>query len=284
MHRGNDSEGKPTRQTILVVDDTLDLELKKHRLIDHDSTPERLFGRLGNTGIDLIHVTSQEAAVRRLQYMKEQYLDPNGWEPTAPENITVISDYKIQHPGHPDEWGPDILQALAGDKDYRPANLFLMSKSGFRDQDQPKLDAIGAIFSHERISVCRSCTGARRSHDGSILATFSTHLFRQWCNEKFGTEFSLEQYHSPNIAEVERGHVPVEEVIRRVNEDKISHAEAVQLLDERSVSAAFRSRVDAQAAEALPPEKCKTITYGIEGLERMRAFGLFSRGYCPHPR
>jgi phosphoenolpyruvate-protein kinase (PTS system EI component) len=257
------AQEQPPRKCIIVIDDTLDMELKKHGLMEHDQSVSRA---LYQRGLEVIHVSDKAGALHVLKRMKEEYLNPEDdpyYPPFAPEDVTIISDYKIQHPEAEEEWGPDILTAMAADPQYRPANLFLMSKSGFRDQDQPKLDAIGAKYFHTNELFFAVAAQAKNE---ALMEVFSqrstTHVFREWYNNEFGTDLPLDQYRSPNVAEAEKGRIPVSEVIRRVTEDKITHAEAMQLLDDSSIRAAFRSRVDVKAATS---DKSKKIEHGIEG-------------------
>ena len=89
-----------------------------------------------------------------------------------------------------------------------------------------------------------------------------THNFREWCNQQFGTDYALGEYKAVDVKEAEKGRIPVVEVARRLRDKTASHAEAMQMLDNCSVRAAFRQHVD---AKDIAPEDTVAIKYGVEG-------------------
>ena len=250
---------RPVRKVILVIDDTLDIELKKHRLLREDSYINNV---LNHNNLDILHVHNKEEALNALEYLKRDYQN-DGYDPVPPENVTIVSDYKIQQPGRPEEWGPDVLEALSQDPTYKPSTIFLMSKSGFRDEDKPKLEKLGAQYFHTNEFFF---TAAAQQKNEALMEVFSqratTHVFRDWFNKQFDTTLPLTQYRSPNVNEVEKDRLPVDEVVRRIKANEVTHAEAMQLIDEHSVRAAFRSTVDTSGIAGIAHKK---IEHGIEG-------------------
>lgn len=250
-----DEEEKP-RQYILIIDDTLDMELIKHGLISpHDSMHSILNTDGSKVNVSVSHATDKERALRILDAWSQ-----NG---IRPEDATVICDYKLQIPGQPEEWGPDTLAEIAKNPYLKPNKLFLMSKSGFMGEDQHTLDAVGAEYFHANELFYAV---AKTKGDEALQEVFSqrakTSNFRKWCNDNLGMQLKLDEYRSPNVGEAEKGRVPVQEVIERVRSKTATHAEAFDLLDADSVRRAFRSRVDANNAK---PEQTVAMQYGIEG-------------------
>ena len=253
----NDSNTTP-RHIVLVIDDTLDMDLQRQGLLTPTNGMATLLSTDGNPL--LLHCTSLDEAEMTLAVMAEDFRNhaPNA---VAPEQVSVISDYKLVGAQHETLWGPDILTRIAARADYRPGNLFLMSKSGFRGEDQPTLDAIGAQYFHTNEMMYAA---AHRTGREDLMRLYSemtkTSSFREWMNTTFGTELGTGVYAPSTILAAEYGRVPVAEVIRRIEDEKLPHHAGMQLLDTHSVQAAFRSRVNA------PDDTLRaTIAHGIAG-------------------
>src|ERR1700685_4413245 len=91
----DDDDGQPQapKKHVLIIDDTLDMEIKKHRLLrQHDGLHDitRITDN-PSVNVDVSHAEGKEDALQQLKK-----LAGNG---VKPEDVVVISDYKLQVPG-----------------------------------------------------------------------------------------------------------------------------------------------------------------------------------------
>jgi phosphoenolpyruvate-protein kinase (PTS system EI component)/response regulator RpfG family c-di-GMP phosphodiesterase len=238
---------------ILVIDDSLAMDLAGMRV---NSRISSVFYN-GKDSPNVIHVTSEESALSGLQYLdKDTTID------------AVICDYKLEGENGV-SWGPDILARLKSNPQMQNAKFFLMSKSGFRDQDKPKLEAIGAEYFHTNEFFY--AVAHEEQNEGLKVANSQrakTSNFRQWCNENLGKEYPLDVYRSANIKEAERGMIPVNEVMRRAREGgrEFLHSEAFDLLDRDSVQRLMRPHVE---SDSIPEAERVKVGKGVEGPPRV---------------
>lgn len=233
------------RSHILIIDDTLDMDLARQNL----PSPRFIFG----TGINdprVVYVHDQAGALQQLKYWKEDGIRVD----------TVLCDYKLRGESGRDEWGTDTLRIISElPNDLRPESLFLMSKSGFRQEDASALEAIGAQYFHAYELYYAAADTVRDERQKQVTSQrATTNVFRKWCNENLGKNYALEKYISPNVAEAERGSLPFDEVIRRGGQDH----EQLDRLDETSLRRLLQPHV---VNNAVDPQKIMAIGKGIEG-------------------
>lgn len=240
---------KPSRPHILIIDDTLDMDLA--RLDLRGVRVNNIFGTDHDAPI-VEYAHDQASALWVLKHWKDQGITAEA----------VICDYKLEGPAGREEWGPQTLNLIYKQQELRPKKLFLMSKSGFRQEDAAMLDAIGARYFHSyELLYAAADTAGKEGQKQAASQRATTHLFRQWCNETLGKNYALNDYVSPNVEEVERGALPLAEVMARRGNGTQDPA-VFDLLDPVSVRRAMRRHVDDSAVTA--PQRM-AIGKGVEG-------------------
>lgn len=261
------------RPHILIVDDTLDMDINRMELRGVLSGVDEGLGRYEKNSPVVSHAKSREQAEQTLRY----------WKDDGCNVAAVICDYKLHTDDGRDEWGTETLKALH-DSGAAPKTLFLTSKSGFREEDKHKLDAIGAQYMHtyELLYAFAHTAGDERQKQACSQRA-STSNFRQWCNETLGKDYALNKYISPNVAAAERAMLPISEVMKRRKAGAQDPA-IFDMLDATSLRRALRPRVD---DTHMPASERIAIGSGIEGpsVQGRLAFGQddIDRIHAEHP-
>ncbi len=236
---------RPPAELVLIIDDSLEMDLKARNI---SSGPKDFFKAADKTVVTW-HVKDRKGIDNVLAWCACEHRAPNA----------IICDYKLHRPGEDEFYGDVLLAEMLAKLEKRPEQVFLVSKSGFSEEDKQALRGSGITYAHAHELAAVAAYVAKDASNLELSTSMcTTSVLREWANAQFGMELPTGKWESPNVDEKDKGRVSAKELVERLGAAQVTQMGAYQLLDPESITAAFRPRVDARGVDEenkahLPP-------------------------------